>query len=154
LPWRLRRGGEKHPYGDAGLHPPSEAQPVTLAHHLLAYVEMFIRDMDRLSDCKKRMDVLPLGAGALAGSTYPLDREAVARELGFSAVSRKSQDSVSDRDFCIEYCACASMVIDASFAFLRGAVLWSSDEFRFVEIDDAYSTGSSIMPKEKRMWPS
>ena len=126
-----------------------KAQPVTLAHHLLAYVEMFIRDMDRLSDCKKRMDVLPLGAGALAGSTYPLDREAVAQELGFSAVSRNSMDSVSDRDFCIEYCACASMVMMHLSRFCEELILWSSDEFRFVEMDDAYSTGSSIMPQKK-----
>jgi argininosuccinate lyase len=126
-----------------------KAQPVTLAHHLLAYAEMFLRDLDRLSDCRKRTDVLPLGSGALAGSTYPLDREFVAKELGFAAVSRNSMDSVSDRDFCIEFCSCASMAMMHLSRFCEELILWSSDEFRFVEMDDAYSTGSSIMPQKK-----
>jgi len=126
-----------------------KAQPVTLAHHLLAYTEMFLRDLDRFADCKKRTDVLPLGAGALAGSTYPLDREFVAQELGFAAVSRNSMDSVSDRDFCIEYCSCASITMMHLSRFCEELILWSSDEFRFVEMDDAYSTGSSIMPQKK-----
>lgn len=126
-----------------------KAQPVTLAHHLMAYVEMFLRDLDRLSDCKRRTDVLPLGAGALAGSTYPLDRAFVAKELGFANVSRNSMDSVSDRDFCIEYCSCASMAMMHLSRFCEELILWSSDEFRFVEMDDAYSTGSSIMPQKK-----
>ncbi len=126
-----------------------KAQPVTLAHHLLAYAEMFLRDLDRFADCKRRTDVLPLGAGALAGSTYPLDREFVASELGFSAVSRNSMDSVSDRDFCIEFCSCASIAMMHLSRFCEELILWSSDEFRFVEMDDAYSTGSSIMPQKK-----
>ncbi|MGI6150960.1 MAG: argininosuccinate lyase [Christensenellales bacterium] len=126
-----------------------KAQPVTLAHHLLAYAEMFLRDLDRLSDCRKRTDVLPLGSGALAGSTYPLDREFVAKDLGFAAVSRNSMDSVSDRDFCIEFCSCASMAMMHLSRFCEELILWSSDEFRFVEMDDAYSTGSSIMPQKK-----
>ena len=126
-----------------------KAQPVTLAHHLMAYAEMFLRDMERLADCKKRTDVMPLGAGALAGSTYPLDRAFVAQELGFAAVSRNSIDSVSDRDFCIEYCSCASMAMMHLSRFCEELILWSSDEFRFVEMDDAYSTGSSIMPQKK-----
>ncbi|MGI6193585.1 MAG: argininosuccinate lyase, partial [Christensenellales bacterium] len=126
-----------------------KAQPVTLAHHLMSYAEMFLRDMERLADCKKRTDVMPLGAGALAGSTYPLDRAFVAQELGFAAVSRNSIDSVSDRDFCIEYCSCASMAMMHLSRFCEELILWSSDEFRFVEMDDAYSTGSSIMPQKK-----
>ncbi len=126
-----------------------KAQPVTLAHHLLAYAEMFLRDLDRFADCKRRTDVLPLGAGALAGSTYPLDRESVARELGFAAVSRNSMDSVSDRDFCVEFCSCASIAMMHLSRFCEELILWSSDEFRFAEMDDAYSTGSSIMPQKK-----
>jgi len=126
-----------------------KAQPVTLAHHLMAYAEMFLRDLDRLADCKRRTDVLPLGAGALAGSTYPLDRAFVAKELGFAKVSRNSMDSVSDRDFCIEYCSCASIAMMHLSRFCEELILWSSDEFRFVEMDDAYATGSSIMPQKK-----
>ena len=126
-----------------------KAQPITLAHHLMAYFEMFRRDVERLCDCKKRMDYMPLGAGALAGSTYPLDRELVKTELGFSNITRNSLDSVSDRDFCIEYAACASIIMMHLSRFCEELILWSTDEFRFVEMDDAYSTGSSIMPQKK-----
>ncbi len=126
-----------------------KAQPVTLAHHLMAYFEMFRRDVERLIDCKRRMDYMPLGAGALAGSTYPLDRELVRKELGFAHITRNSLDSVSDRDFCIEYVACASIIMMHLSRFCEELILWSTDEFRFVEMDDAYSTGSSIMPQKK-----
>ncbi len=126
-----------------------KAQPITLGHHIMAYVEMFRRDVERVVDCKGRMDYMPLGAGALAGSTYPLDRQAVAKSLGFSHITRNSLDSVSDRDFCIEYAACASMIMMHLSRFCEELILWSTDEFRFVEMDDAYSTGSSIMPQKK-----
>ncbi len=126
-----------------------KAQPITLAHHLLAYFEMFLRDITRLNDCYARTDVMPLGSGALATSTYPLDRQSVAEELGFAAISRNSLDAVSDRDFCIEFCSCASMAMMHLSRFCEELILWSSDEFRFVEMDDAYSTGSSIMPQKK-----
>lgn len=126
-----------------------KAQPITLAHYLMAYFEMFRRDAERLADCKKRTDFMPLGAGALAGSTYPLDREFVRAELGFSALSRNSLDAVSDRDFCIEYAGCASILMMHLSRFCEELILWSTDEFRFVEMDDAYSTGSSIMPQKK-----
>jgi argininosuccinate lyase len=126
-----------------------KAQPITLSHHLMAYFEMFRRDVERLQDCKRRMDMMPLGAGALAGSTYPLDRELVRAQLGFSAITRNSLDSVSDRDFCIEYASCASIIMMHLSRFCEELILWSTDEFRFVEMDDAYSTGSSIMPQKK-----
>jgi len=116
------------------------AQPVLLAHHLLAYFEMLQRDTDRFNDCLKRADVLPLGSGALAGVTYDIDREFLARELGFSRVSQNSMDAVSDRDFVLEYAASAS---------ISEIILWSSLEFGFIELDDAYATGSSIMPQKK-----
>ncbi|MEL7608164.1 MAG: argininosuccinate lyase [Bacillota bacterium] len=126
-----------------------KAQPITLAHHLTAYFEMFRRDAERFSDCKKRTAMMPLGSGALATSTYPLDRQMVAYALGFPAITRNSLDSVSDRDFCIEYCAAASITMMHLSRFCEELVLWSSDEFRFVEMDDSYSTGSSIMPQKK-----
>ncbi len=126
-----------------------KAQPITLAHHIMAYAEMFHRDVGRINDCAGRMDVMPLGSGALAGSTYPLDREMVKDELSFAEISRSSLDAVSDRDFCVEFCACASMIMMHLSRFCEELVLWSSDEFRFVEMDDAYSTGSSIMPQKK-----
>ncbi len=126
-----------------------KAQPVTLAHYVMAYAEMFRRDAERFQDCKKRMDFMPLGAGALAGSTYPLDREAVAKELGFHNITRNSLDSVSDRDFCIEFASCASIAMMHLSRFCEELILWSTDEFRFVEMDDAYATGSSIMPQKK-----
>jgi argininosuccinate lyase len=126
-----------------------KAQPITLAHHLLAYFEMFRRDMERLQDCRKRINVMPLGSGALAGTTYPLDREWVAQELDFDAITRNSLDGVSDRDFAIEALSCCSMIMMHLSRFCEELILWSTDEFLFVEMDDAYSTGSSIMPQKK-----
>ncbi len=126
-----------------------KAQPITLAHHMMAYAEMFRRDAERFCDCRKRMDFMPLGAGALATSTYPLDRQAVADELGFAAVTRNSLDSVSDRDYCIEFAGCASMLMMHLSRFCEELVLWNTDEFRFVEMDDGFATGSSIMPQKK-----
>lgn len=125
------------------------AQPVTLAHHLLAYIEMFKRDYDRLADSYKRTDVLPLGSGALATTTYPLDREFVAQQLEFSAITQNSMDGVSDRDFCIELVSDLSILMMHLSRFCEEIILWSSHEFRFIELDDAYSTGSSIMPQKK-----
>lgn len=125
------------------------AQPVTLGHHLLAYFEMFKRDWERLEDCYRRTDVLPLGAGALAGTTYPLDRHMVARELGFAAVSENSMDSVSDRDYMIEFLSAASLIMMHLSRFSEEIILWASQQFAFVELDDAFSTGSSIMPQKK-----
>ncbi|MEI9999524.1 MAG: argininosuccinate lyase [Verrucomicrobiota bacterium] len=125
------------------------AQPVLLAHHLLAYVEMLERDYDRLGDCLKRADVLPLGSGAIAGSTLPLDREFVRKTLGFARVSDNSMDSVSDRDFIVEYCAaCALLAVHLS-RLSEDLILWSSAEFKFIRIGDAYTTGSSLMPQKK-----
>ena len=126
-----------------------KAQPITLAHHLMAYFEMFSRDLERLSDWKKRVNIMPLGSGALAGTTYPLDREFVARELGFSGVTRNSLDGVSDRDFVIELASTLSMIMMHLSRFCEELILWSSHEFSFVEMDDAFSTGSSIMPQKK-----
>ncbi len=125
------------------------AQPVLLAHHLLAYFEMFQRDVERFGDALKRTDVMPLGSGALAGVAYDIDREFVARELGFAQLSRNSLDAVSDRDFIIEYLACASMCLMHLSRLAEEVILWSSAEFDFVEIDDAYATGSSIMPQKR-----
>jgi len=125
------------------------AQPVTLAHHLLAYVEMFKRDYDRLSDTYKRTDTMPLGSGALATTTYPLDRAFVAEQLGFAAITQNSMDGVSDRDFCIELLSTLSILMMHLSRFCEEIILWSSHEFRFIELDDAYSTGSSIMPQKK-----
>ena len=125
------------------------AQPITFAHHLGAYIEMFRRDHGRLADCVKRMDVSPLGSGALAGTTYPLDRMAVAADLGMAAITRNSLDAVSDRDFAIELAAALSLVMVHLSRFSEELILWSSQEFSFVELDDAYSTGSSIMPQKK-----
>ena len=126
-----------------------KAQPITLAHHLMAYCEMFLRDTDRLDDCVNRMNVMPLGSGALAGTTYPLDREYVACELGFGDITRNSLDGVSDRDFCIELASCLSIIMMHLSRFCEELILWSTNEFAFVEMDDAYSTGSSIMPQKK-----
>jgi len=126
-----------------------KAQPVTFAHHLLAYFEMLKRDYARLSECRTRINVMPLGSGALAGTTYPLDRAYVAEQLGFSAVTNNSLDGVSDRDFAIEFCADLSLLMMHLSRFCEELILWSSHEFSFVEMDDAYSTGSSIMPQKK-----
>jgi len=125
------------------------AQPVTLAHHLMAYVEMFTRDIGRLSDTNKRVNIMPLGSGALAATTYPLDREFVCKELGFAAITRNSLDGVSDRDFCIELLSALSILMMHLSRFCEELVLWSSFEFRFIEMSDAYATGSSIMPQKK-----
>lgn len=125
------------------------AQPVTLAHHVLAYCEMFKRDIDRLDDTYRRTNVMPLGSGALAGTTYPLDRQYVCDALGFDSISLDSMDGVSDRDFCVELLSNLSMVMMHLSRFCEEIILWSSHEFKFVELDDAYSTGSSIMPQKK-----
>ncbi len=125
------------------------AQPVTFGHHLLAYVEMFGRDSERLADCRRRVNRLPLGAAALAGTSYPLDRERVARELGFDAVSRNSLDAVSDRDFAIEFCAAASLIMVHVSRLSEELVLWMSQAFGFIALPDRYCTGSSIMPQKK-----
>jgi argininosuccinate lyase len=125
------------------------AQPVLLAHHLLAYFEMLQRDIDRFGDCLVRTDVLPLGSGALAGVTYGIDREFVAKELGFSQVSQNSMDAVSDRDFVLEYEAAASICMMHLSRLAEEIILWSSAEFDFIELDEAYATGSSIMPQKR-----
>ncbi|MCL2002604.1 MAG: argininosuccinate lyase [Oscillospiraceae bacterium] len=126
-----------------------KAQPVTLGHHLLAYVQMLRRDHERLADCRKRTDVMPLGSGALASVPYPLDREFVREKLGFASVTENSLDAVSDRDFCVEYLSCLSILMMHLSRFCEELILWSSDAFGFVEISDAYATGSSIMPQKK-----
>ncbi len=126
-----------------------KAQPVTLAHHVGAYFEMFRRDRGRLSDIRRRMNTCPLGAGALAGTTYPLDREYTAKLLDFDEPTRNSMDSVSDRDYVIELLGALSTVMMHLSRFSEEIILWNSNEYRFVEIDDAYSTGSSIMPQKK-----
>ena len=125
------------------------AQPVLLAHHLLAYVEMFGRDVGRLRDAYARADVMPLGSGALAGVPYSTDRQLVATLLGFSAISANSMDAVSDRDFLVEHLAALALVAVHLSRLAEELVLWSTSEFGFVEIDDAYATGSSIMPQKK-----
>ena len=126
-----------------------KAQPVTLAHHVGAYFEMFRRDRSRMTDIRKRMNTCPLGAGALAGTTYPLDRFYTAELLGFDEPTRNSMDSVSDRDYVIELLSAMSTVMMHLSRFCEEIILWNSNEYRFVEIDDAYSTGSSIMPQKK-----
>jgi argininosuccinate lyase len=125
------------------------AQPVRLAHHLLAYVAMLQRDLERMQDCLKRVDVLPLGSGALAGSPYPLDRQYVAKLLNFEAISENSLDAVSDRDFAVEHLAALSLVAVHCSRLSEELVLWCTPEFGFAEMDDAYATGSSIMPQKK-----
>ncbi len=125
------------------------AQPVLLAHHLLAYFEMFERDIGRCTDCYMRANVMPLGSGALAGVPYPIDREMVARELDFGALSANSIDAVSDRDFAVEYVAAASIAMMHVSRLCEDVILWSTAEFSFLEISDAFTTGSSIMPQKK-----
>ncbi len=125
------------------------AQPITFAHHLMAYCSMLCRDLDRLNDVKRRMNILPLGSGALAGTTYPLDRNMVADLLGFDDISSNSLDGVSDRDFCIELAAALSIVMVHLSRFSEEIIMWCSWEFKFIELDDAFSTGSSIMPQKK-----
>lgn len=126
-----------------------KAQPVTFAHHVMAYFEMLRRDLGRLDDTYKRTNVCPLGSGALAATTYPLDRETVAHELGFAGVTQNSLDGVSDRDFALELMSALSILMMHLSRFCEELILWSSHEFSFVEMDDAYSTGSSIMPQKK-----
>jgi len=125
------------------------AQPILFAHHLMAYVSMFQRDIERLQDSYRRINVLPLGAGALAGTTFPIDRHYVAEQLHFDSVYENSLDAVSDRDFIIEFLADASILMMHLSRLSEELVLWSSTEFRFVELDDAFCTGSSIMPQKK-----
>ena len=125
------------------------AQPVTFGHHLLAYDAMFARDMERFADCRKRVNRLPLGAAALAGTSYPIDRARVARELGFDEVAGNSLDAVADRDFAIEFEAAASLVMIHLSRFAEELVLWSSPRFGFVSLADRFCTGSSIMPQKK-----
>jgi argininosuccinate lyase len=125
------------------------AQPVTFGHHLLAYYEMLKRDRERLADCRKRVNWLPLGAAALAGTTYPIDREHVARELGFDGICANSLDAVSDRDFAIEFAACGALVMVHLSRFCEELVLWMNPRFGFIRLPDAFCTGSSIMPQKK-----
>ena len=125
------------------------AQPVYFAHHLLAYVEMIERDLGRVADARKRLNVLPLGSGAIAGSTIPLDRELVARLLDFPAVSQNSMDAVSDRDFAVELLAALALVAMHLSRLSEDVILWASSEFQFIAISDAYTTGSSLMPQKK-----
>lgn len=126
-----------------------KAQPITLAHHFGAYFEMFKRDRSRLDDIHKRMNLCPLGSGALAGTTYPLDREYTANLLGFDGPTLNSMDSVSDRDYLIEFLSALSTIMMHLSRFCEEICIWNSNEYRFVNIDDSYSTGSSIMPQKK-----
>lgn len=126
-----------------------KAQPVTVAHHFGAYFEMFKRDRSRLDDIYERMNYCPLGAGALAGTTYPLDREYTAEYLGFTGATANSMDSVSDRDYLIEFLSALSTIMMHLSRFSEEIIIWNSNEYRFIELDDAYSTGSSIMPQKK-----
>ncbi len=126
-----------------------KAQPVTLAHHMGAYFEMFSRDHERLNDIYRRMDTCPLGSGALAGTTYPLDRDYTAGLLGFNGPTRNSMDGVSDRDYLLEILSALSIMMMHLSRFSEEVIIWNSNEYQFVEIDDAYSTGSSIMPQKK-----
>jgi argininosuccinate lyase len=125
------------------------AQPITFGHHLLAYVEMLLRDRARLADCRRRVNQLPLGAAALAGTTFPIDRARVARALGFDGLCENSLDAVSDRDFAIEFCACASVAMMHLSRFAEELVLWTNPRFGFVRLPDRFCTGSSIMPQKK-----
>lgn len=125
------------------------AQPITFGYHLDAYAQMFIRDLGRLADAKRRMDCSPLGSGALAGTTYPIDRAMTAQALGFAGYTANTLDGVADRDFCLELAAALSIVMVHLSRFCEELILWCSWEFKFVELDDAFSTGSSIMPQKK-----
>ena len=125
------------------------AQPITFGHHLMAYAQMFYRDLDRIADCRKRMNISPLGSGALAGTTYPLDRNAVAEKLGMTGVTANSLDGVSDRDFIVELMSAISLIMVHLSRFCEEIIMWCSWEFKFIELDDAFSTGSSIMPQKK-----
>ncbi len=125
------------------------AQPIVFGHHLLAYGEMLLRDVSRLEDCLRRMDEMPLGSCALAGTTYPIDRTITAELLGFDRITNNSLDGVSDRDFCIEFASVLSIIMVHLSRFSEEIIMWCSWEFKFVELDDAFSTGSSIMPQKK-----
>ena len=125
------------------------AQPITLGHHLMAYAQMFLRDITRMEDAVKRMNVCPLGSGALAGTTFPIDRAFTAEKLGFDSACMNSLDGVSDRDFCVELACALSLIMTHLSRFSEEIILWCSWEFKYVELDDAYSTGSSIMPQKK-----
>lgn len=128
-----------------------KAQPITLAHHMGAYFEMFDRDRSRLSDIRKRMNYCPLGSGALAGTTYPLDREYTAELLGFDGPTLNSMDSVADRDYVIELLSALSTIAMHLSRFCEEIIIWNTNEYQFVEIDDSYSTGSSIMPQKRTL---
>ncbi|MBP3797281.1 MAG: argininosuccinate lyase [Ruminococcus sp.] len=125
------------------------AQPITFAHHLMAYANMLLRDLGRLEDCKKRLNIMPLGSGALASTTYPINRQRVCDLLGFDEITQNSLDGVSDRDFCIELTSAISVLMMHLSRFSEEIIMWCSWEFKFVELDDAYATGSSIMPQKK-----
>ena len=125
------------------------AQPISFAHHLLAYYEMLARDAERLADCRRRVNRLPLGAAALAGTSFPIDREQVAKALGFEGVSENSLDAVSDRDFAIEFCACAALLMTHLSRFCEELILWMNPRFGFIDLADRFCTGSSIMPQKK-----
>jgi argininosuccinate lyase len=125
------------------------AQPVLFSHHMLAYVEMLARDAGRLHDLRRRLNLMPLGAGALAGTTFPIDREWIAGQLGFAGVTRNSLDSVSDRDFAIEFCSFASILMMHLSRLSEELILWSSADFAFIDLSDGFCTGSSIMPQKK-----
>ena len=125
------------------------AQPITFAHHLMAYCQMFLRDLERLEDAYKRINIMPLGSGALASTTYPINRRIVCDLLGFEEITQNSLDAVSDRDFCIELASDLSILMMHLSRFSEEIILWDSWEFKFIELDDAYSTGSSIMPQKK-----
>ncbi len=125
------------------------AQPITFGHHLLAYAEMLLRDISRIDDCYKRMNEMPLGSCALAGTTYPIDRTITQELLGFDRITNNSLDGVSDRDYCIEFAACLSIIMVHLSRFSEEIIMWCSWEFKFIELDDAFSTGSSIMPQKK-----
>ncbi|WP_294487174.1 argininosuccinate lyase [uncultured Ruminococcus sp.] len=125
------------------------AQPITFAHHLMAYANMLLRDLGRLEDCKKRLNIMPLGSGALASTTYPINRQRVCDLLGFDEITQNSLDGVSDRDFCIELASAISILMMHLSRFSEEIIMWCSWEFKFVELDDAYATGSSIMPQKK-----
>ncbi len=125
------------------------AQPVSFAHYLMAYANMFRRDVTRMDDCMERMDEMPLGSGALAGTTYPIDRPGTAADLGFARITQNSLDGVSDRDYCVEFLSACSLIMMHLSRFSEEVILWCSWEFKFLELDDAFSTGSSIMPQKK-----
>ena len=144
--------GKAEEYADAimpGYTHLQRAQPITFGHHLMAYAMMLLRDLDRLADCRKRMNQSPIGCCALAGTTYDTDREMEAKQLGFAGICRNSLDGVSDRDFCLELMSAISILMMHLSRFSEEIILWSSWEFKFVELSDAYTTGSSIMPQKK-----